>query len=315
MKILAVDDDPVFLGLLLTMLSAAGHSDVMTASSGHLALRLLDDSSTPFDCILLDIQMPGMSGVELCAEVRKRRNYRRTPVVMITAMSGKRFIDDAFAAGATDYMVKPLDRHDLNARMGMVCRLQAERMRTIALEEQIGLANSAPALDFGAPILIDGVERGIEYLALENYLLMLGKSRLHAVSAFGIHVTNAGFIFGQTDNWNFMNVLGDVATVLLDALKAQDVLLAYAGSGYFVCVLRSPLTSDLEQIEAAVGFGLEEFNDLYRSEHLPLPNVRLSALVRHSLLGVLRPTRILELALAMPQPSDAPLPAWRKLVA
>lgn len=316
MKVLAVDDDPVFLDLLLTMLAAEGFFDVATASSGAAALKLLDESAIPFDCLLLDIQMPGVSGVELCGMARKHKNYRHTPIVMITAMSGKRFIDDAFGAGATDYMAKPLDRHDLKARMGMVTQLLTER-RNAELAVQAGLAGISPIpdFDFAKPMLINGVDRAIELLALENYLLMLAKSRLHSVTAIGIQIENARFLYDTTDNGNFVNILGDVANALFSALKVEDVLVSYVGSGCFVCVMRSALTGDLDQIEDTIAFELDGFADIYAADRLPLPKVRLSALVRNSVFGVMRPVRILEQVLQMPKRNAVSVPAWRRLVA
>lgn len=139
MKILAVDDDPIFLDLLLEMLRFQGHDDVSIAGSARDALALITCAAQPFDCFLLDIQMPEVNGVELCRSVRGLEAYRRTPIVMITALSGKNFVDAAFSAGATDYVTKPLDRLDLRARMGMVHRLNDERNRSAVLERQASL--------------------------------------------------------------------------------------------------------------------------------------------------------------------------------
>lgn len=316
MRILAVDDDPVFLELLCSMLAAEGYPQVTAAKDGAEALQLLDQSKTPFDCLLLDIQMPGMSGVELCAAVRKRNAYRNTPIVMITAMSGKRFIDDAFGVGASDYVVKPLDRRELKARMGMVAQLRAERKRIASLTEQVRMANvkADPKLDFEAPTLIDGIDRAVEFLALENYLLLLSKNVLNSVSAFGIEIENAGLIFGRAPNSSFLDVLGDVASVLFDALKTEDVMLSYAGSGKFVCIVRSPLTVDIEEIEEAVELGLESFADIYKSDGLPVPKVVLSDEVRSSFFGMMRPTRLLDQALQMPKrPKDAAAAWWSRV--
>ncbi len=70
MKMLAVDDDEVILDLLSLILEQEGHTDVVMSNSGEHALGVIDNTLSPFDCILLDIQMPKMDGIELCAKIR-----------------------------------------------------------------------------------------------------------------------------------------------------------------------------------------------------------------------------------------------------
>jgi CheY-like chemotaxis protein len=304
MRILAVDDDPVFRNLLIEALRVQNHEDVVTAGSGMEALAILDHASLPFDCFLLDIQMPGMNGVELCHAIRQHEVYRRTPIVMITAMSGRSFVDDAFSAGATDYVTKPLDRLEFQARMGMVVRLHEERERLVAYARQIGLATGAVEMkvDFDTPVLIPGIQRGIEFLALENYLHTLGRKSVFSYAAFGIHITNAATIFGRTDPATFVAMLTDVGMSISDGLKTEHVLLAYAGNGDFVGLAKRSLETDLDELERFINFALTDFQDIYEADRLPLPEVRVGELVRGSIFSLSGPTRILDQAIRMAQP-------------
>lgn len=301
MKLLAVDDDPVFLAILTPMLGVLGQKDVTLARSGTEALAKLHGAAQEFDCILLDVQMPGMSGVELCAHIRSLPAYQRTPIVMITAMSGKRFIDNAFAAGATDYVTKPLDRVDLTARLGMVERLLQERRLTASLEQQVELRGNGlmVSVDFDTALPIPGFDRGIEYLAMQNYLLTLGRKPMHSTAAIGFHIENATSIFRRGQMAHFIDMLGDVASAVSDAVKTHDLLLAYAGSGNFVGVLTGQTTPDSADLELLIQTGVAEFASFYAADRMPLPQVKVGPLVRTSFFGRFHPTRVLERAIQL----------------
>lgn len=301
MKLLAVDDDPVFLAILVPMLGTLGKKDVTVARSASDALAKLQDTTQEFDCIFLDIQMPEMDGVELCQRVRSLPAYQRTPIVMVTAMSGKRYIDGAFAAGATDYLTKPLDRVELTARLGMVERLLQERRLFAALEQQIGSRGDGVtlAVDFETAFPVPGFERAIEYLALENYLQTLGSKRMHATAAMGFQVQNAGTIFRRGSMVQFVDMLGDVATAISDAVKTDQMLLSYAGAGNFVGVLTGTTTPDIADLEVMIQSGVAEFASFYAADRMPLPQVKVGQLVKTTFFGRFNPTRVLQRAIVL----------------
>jgi len=301
MKILLVDDDPVFQDILTHSLRALGHEDLTRASSAAEALTTLQSQTSPFDCILLDIQMPGMDGVSLCHILRGLPEYRRAPIVMVTSLSAKRFIDDAFAAGATDYVTKPIDRLDLKARIGMVERLVEERLHVELLTRQAGRRNEAAHADvaFESAIHIPEFDRGIELLALENYLPTLGRKGTLSMSAFAIHVENANVIYGKASRAAFVDMLSDVGLMISDALKTDDVHLAYAGAGNFVGVTSKGLSASPEEISATIELGLADFESFYSSQRLPTPRVRVGPLCRSPMFSLGNPTRILDRAIQL----------------
>ena len=128
-RVLAVDDEPSILELLKTALNALGTYDVSTACSVDDAIQLLERQDKPFDCLLLDIQMPDVNGITFCRELRNLTDYRKTPIIMLTAMSDRDYIDRAFAAGATDYLTKPFDLLELRSRLGTAAMLIEEQDR------------------------------------------------------------------------------------------------------------------------------------------------------------------------------------------
>lgn len=314
MKILAVDDDPTFRELLSLMLREMGQSDVTPASSGEQALQAIAHATQPFGCFLLDIQMPGMSGVDVCRAIRRLEHYRQTPIIMITSMSGKSFVDAAFMAGATDYLTKPLDRLEMRARIGMAERLHDELDRNAALAGQASAAPlAAPMrLDFEAPAAIPGVGNCIEYLALENYLLTLGFSRQIGLAAFAVHIENAGAIFSRANPTAYLNMLKDVAVVIADELKTEQPLFAYAGAGDFVALVSRLVEHETRDLEIAINIALMDFESIYGSEGLPTPKVTVGDLVRGSMVGFGKPTMILNKAVVSARsPQNGKPRVWR----
>jgi len=150
MKILAVDDDSIILGLLTEVLESAEYGEVQTSASAERALETIAEAQVPFDCFLLDIQMSGMDGIGLCAKIREIPQYARTPILMLTAMSEKSYIDRAFAAGATDYLSKPFDPTEIIVRLGLAEQLMRERK---------SLAETADVVDS----LLEVLDRSTQY--------------------------------------------------------------------------------------------------------------------------------------------------------
>lgn len=107
--ILAIDD--VSLNLLSTKSLLSKYFDVRVAKSGELALFIL--GSTKVDLILLDIEMPGMSGFDFMKIIGEIPEVKDTPVIFVTAHATESIISRAVECGAKDYIVKPINRSDL----------------------------------------------------------------------------------------------------------------------------------------------------------------------------------------------------------
>ena len=105
-KVLVVDDNEDVRDLVVHILNADGFH-VFSASEGLSALSIL--KANDIDLVLLDVMMPGMSGLEVLTEIRtgSDKKIREVPVMMITAKSSTEDIDKALALGANSYVVKP----------------------------------------------------------------------------------------------------------------------------------------------------------------------------------------------------------------
>lgn len=113
-RLLAVDDSPTYLEELGDQLRQEGH-DVVLARSGEEALELL--AAQRFDCILLDLLMPGLSGHETCRRIKQTPEWRDIPLVMLTAKDDREAMIEGINAGADDYIAKSADFDVLKARL------------------------------------------------------------------------------------------------------------------------------------------------------------------------------------------------------
>ena len=112
--ILVVDDNEMNRDILSRTLQRAGYR-VQAVEDGRLGLEALDEED--FDLVLLDIMMPGISGLEALEQIRERWDITQLPVVMVTAKDGSKVIADAFERGANDYVTKPLEMREVQARV------------------------------------------------------------------------------------------------------------------------------------------------------------------------------------------------------
>jgi putative two-component system response regulator len=103
--VLAVDD--MSMNLRTIKVTLEKHFDVRVAKSGELALSLLE--RTPVDLVLLDIEMPGMTGFEVMEMIKKMPGTQNVPVIFVTAHVTKELIARAIGLGARDYVMKPFD--------------------------------------------------------------------------------------------------------------------------------------------------------------------------------------------------------------
>lgn len=119
--ILAVDDDPINLNVLVGILSAEPYH-VTTVCSAQEALDLIETGQ--WDLLIADVMMPGMSGYELTQRVRERYSVSELPVLLMTARSQPADIYTGFLAGASDYVTKPTDATELKYRIRALIALK-----------------------------------------------------------------------------------------------------------------------------------------------------------------------------------------------
>jgi len=120
--ILVVDDSDTIRTLMLELLLAEGFQ-VATAADGHQALNELTRCRP--DLVLLDIEMPGLNGYEVCRRIKGHPETRELPVVLVSGITSQEGRYAGFEAGADDYLSKPFFPGDLLGLIGTLLRSRA----------------------------------------------------------------------------------------------------------------------------------------------------------------------------------------------
>ena len=168
-RILAVVDQLYFRVYLEDLLREAGY-DVATCSSGAEALLALEKGD--FDVVITDLVMPGMDGSELVQRVRER--WPTQEIIVVTSLGDARTAVDAMKLGATDYLLKPLDRVALLRSLATIrerrqMREENQRLTTESLDHLSVFAQYERILAlFAAQSLDQLADRVVEMLCLET---------------------------------------------------------------------------------------------------------------------------------------------------
>ena len=120
-RVLVVDDAPTNVALLEQLLSRDGHT-VLTATNGLDALVIVERDRP--ELVLTDVVMPGRDGHELCRAIKANPATCLTPVVLVTSLRGREERLKGIHAGADDVLIKPVDPHELRARVQSLLRLK-----------------------------------------------------------------------------------------------------------------------------------------------------------------------------------------------
>lgn len=230
MNILVVDDEPSIVQLLQLALQAMGFKNVETANSAINALEKIEKSEAPVDCFLVDIQMPEMDGMELCKALREMPSYRRTPILMLTAMSDRDYIEQSFTAGANDYIMKPFEIDDLVSRVKSAAHLHSQIASSDGvLQDDTGATN----LPFENSLSFHGVPGYLEQPTFKNYIDRMERSQFRYGGVVAVKVSGADKIHKNAPVKDFLGVLTSVSDAISAALDSERCHFTYAGSGCF----------------------------------------------------------------------------------
>jgi diguanylate cyclase (GGDEF)-like protein/PAS domain S-box-containing protein len=224
-SILLVDDSPDNLRALRAVLEPIGVECVL-AESGNEALR--EVLRRDFAAILLDVQMPGMDGLETAALIKRRRRSSDTPIIFITAREREpQLIARAFSLGAVDYVVKPYEPALLRSKLQALVDLQQKDAELRESEERFRSAFEH------APIGIAILDRVGTWLDTNAALAeMLGRSREELVEAPPFTLTTLSDSGSEEE-------LGELLAGARRSFKVERRLFSASGAGVWVSISAS----------------------------------------------------------------------------
>ncbi|WP_371224869.1 response regulator [Roseovarius sp. 2305UL8-3] len=240
-RILVVDDELSILELVKTALETLENYDVEVASSAADALEWVLDSDKPFDCFLFDIQMPEIDGIELLKQIRILPEYVETPILMLTAMSDRKYIDHAFLEGASDYVNKPFDFLELRSRIKRAYAQVEARRKTESttpdhheVDRQVVQERQ---FEFEDPLSIEGVKQSLRYIEFDNYVAQLARRKLFDSRAISIMMHDARLFYDLAGCTGFRAAIREMAYAIQCAISEFDCVFSYRGGGVFLLVI------------------------------------------------------------------------------
>jgi putative two-component system response regulator len=179
-RILVVDDEDRNRNLLERLLGSQGY-DVLTVKSGEAALTALRHVAV--DLVLLDVQLPGINGFDVCSRLKSSASTRLVPVILVTGMGEREHKINGLRVGADDFIAKPFDPEELQARVTSLVRL---KQYTDDLDSTEGILRSLALIIEARDQYTDGhCERLARYSVALGKVLGLSPDDLSALSRGG----------------------------------------------------------------------------------------------------------------------------------
>lgn len=225
MRILIAEDDRIVQHLLLLHLSKLGH-EVQAVSDGQAALRSL--TRTPPQIAIIDWMMPGLEGPEVCRTLRAMASERYVYVILLTAKDTSGEMVIGLDAGADDYMSKPINLAELEARL-------RSGQRIVALQEQLILARERMRVRATRDALTGLLNRGetFELMPLEMLKARQGGAPFAALICDIDHFKRLNDSYGHPAG---DAALREVAQRLAAAVRFTDLVGRYGGEEFLLAL-------------------------------------------------------------------------------
>ncbi|MEQ9643140.1 MAG: response regulator [Alphaproteobacteria bacterium] len=267
MKVLVVDGDQLFARLMRTKLETWGHK-VVVEYDGRSAFERI--KREPFRLVIMDWDLPGLTGPELCASIRKLRRQRYTYIIFYTAKSDKDSQMAGLQAGADDYLTKPLNTIELRLRM-------KNGKRLLNLEDSL---REGPGIDTAT-----GVVNGASFRQFFRVVVAEARRTMAEGALLFISIANYREVYQQHGYTPATNLLIEVARLLQKSVRDSD-LVARIGEDRYCLLLQNtntiacrPLIEKLKLQLGALSVYIDDY-DIHPEfvlEGLNYPQVDLAA--------------------------------------
>ncbi|HCC49300.1 MAG TPA: hypothetical protein DEQ38_14485 [Elusimicrobia bacterium] len=206
-SVLMVDDTPANLELLSVMLKGRGYR-VRAAVSGRLALQAARND--PPDLILLDISMPEMDGYEVCAKLKSEERLKDIPIIFLSALTETMDKVKAFGAGGVDYIIKPFQFEEVEARVA--AHLELRRQKVLLQENYIRLRELEKKRDDLVHMIVHDLRTPLTVIA--GYNTLITEDRKNVLSG-----ESAAYI---SENMKAVQQMIQIVSDVLDTSKMEE---------------------------------------------------------------------------------------------
>lgn len=258
-RILIVDDDAT-LGAAISLVFQAGRfAEVVHTTNAEDAYALLgldedcDGCEPRFDVILLDLIMPEIDGIEACARIRTTRCYRDVPILMFSGMNEIESLNQAFLAGANDFLSKPVKNFELLARVRSAMQLKRELDRRRSREAEL-----LRAARKDTPTITDLIDDDTGIPGKEGFAMAMR----HAVEnertygLLALRLTDVRSLRQEAGDDAARALIAQAAVVIMSTPAPLGWLLFSHGEGLFMVAARNATVQQVallgRQIQAAV---------------------------------------------------------------
>jgi diguanylate cyclase (GGDEF)-like protein len=268
MNILIVDDSEDQLLVFKSILNEKGYKKIFLANSADQAFKFLGlkgkNKKKDVDLILMDVIMPGITGIEACGKIKKEESLKDIPIIMVTANKDETHLQSAFEAGATDYIKKPINVTELLARVRSALRLKMETDSRKERERE--LTEMAEQLDEANKKLtqmsyLDGLTAVPNRRYFEEFFIREWKNAVRLQGLLSLIMVDIDCFKAYNDTYGHLNgddCLKKIAKTLSTALKRPRDFLCRYGGEEFIAVL--PDTDKKGVLEVAKRFLRETKN-------------------------------------------------------
>ena len=235
-KILVIDDDEDFRKMIKILLELNKYT-VDTAEDGYKGLEKIRDGD--YDLILLDVMMPGMTGIDVCYTIRIKNP--EIPVILLTAKGGKEDLVTGINAGANDYITKPFETEILLAKIKSLIRLkelQDELKKTNKLLENLAITDGLTGI-YNHRYFYEKINEEFERAKRYNSPLSL---IMFDFDYFKRINDRYGHVVGDS-------VLVEMAKIVMSNIRKHDIFARYGGEEFVLLLPHTNSTGAIQEAE------------------------------------------------------------------